>query len=110
MGVVGKVGSGKSSLLSAISAEMNKTHGEVILHRVARYLGTHRCTYICAYACTVHGELYSSYYISCADTVEALGRKSSDRLPGLGVPKVRLTSKYSDYYTDIHKKHMSYIT
>ena len=29
MGVVGKVGSGKSSLLMAITAEMRKTFGEV---------------------------------------------------------------------------------
>ena len=31
VGVVGKVGSGKSSLLSAITAEMRKTYGEVCI-------------------------------------------------------------------------------
>lgn len=31
VGVIGKVGAGKSSLLAAITAEMEKRHGQVIL-------------------------------------------------------------------------------
>ena len=35
VGVVGKVGAGKTSLLAAITAEMRKKHGEVSHHNYA---------------------------------------------------------------------------
>ena len=46
IGVVGRVGSGKSSLLAAITAEMNITQGEVCV-RVCTYV------YACRLACVL---------------------------------------------------------
>lgn len=48
IGVIGKVGSGKSSLLSAITAEMDKTRGQVIF-----------------YTLQVHCLIFYFYFILC---------------------------------------------
>ena len=47
--MVGKVGSGKSSLLAAITAEMNITQGEVCV-RVSHVIIT----------CAIYGQVYTS--------------------------------------------------
>ena len=53
IGVVGRVGSGKSSLLAAITAEMNITQGEV-------------CVFVCVRACTYVYACRPACVLECA--------------------------------------------